>query len=408
MKINLKKNIFSTVIPIIVATSILSCSKFDYRNAVPKDCDMLVSANLSRLTSAESLFAYSIFGNADTTEFAGIDTKSNVFLFETSYGSLGLCAKVSDRDDLEQSFRKAVRHGKISNMMEWRGVSFCVIDNSWVAGFDDNTFVTLGPVTLDRISMARNSIAKMLKQGKDDGITVSPLYKKIESLPSSVSFAALMRALPERYGGIITLGVATDERLADVILAAKITNDKGLLTVDADLYSDNQDTQKEIDETKNAFRHIQGDFFYSMSGGDMMAVCMNMRGRDLLSTFANDKGLQTMLMALNTESDIKKTANTFDGDMAVVVGKGTNGRKTIDLYAKTANNNVFHGSTTKKTSGKTPSHDPIDEKILSFMKNARMALFINIQSDTNDETVAFTKLMPPFFGKVDKIAYRIK
>ena len=430
-----------------------SCSDNDYLNAIPKDSAALLSIDATQFSSSDNdNIAKSLLGINDIKE-SGLDLTERLFMFETADGSLGLCAKVNSESDLKKTFKAMSGKGKMSEVTERRGCNFSLIGKSWLAGFNDDALIVLGPITLTNLTETQNSIARMLKQGEDDGITVSPLYEKIDSMQSPMALVAEIKALPEKIVAPFIIGAPKDTDPSDVILAAEINKKGKFLYIDGTTFSLDKEIDKTLKASQKIYRPIKGKFLSSMSKSDMAGIFLNVDGNKFLPLLQNDKGLQALLNGINTAIDINKIIKSFNGDLAIVTPKLNDNTAAIRLSAETADskwlsdvdywkesvpkggvmsdwgtnayyykggstsyyfgvtaNHLYYsgGSAAEAEASIKPSKNAIDNGLISYIKGNKMVMVINLSLMNNDSFKVFSQLVSPLLGKVDTIIYRMK
>src|SRR3712207_9241831 len=79
------------------------------------------------------------------------------------------------------------RSNKISPLQEYRGVHFAVLNDSWMIGFNDQSFLVMGPTPASGQSILRQNMANYLKQDDEQGIGSSKLFTKLDSIDSPMA-----------------------------------------------------------------------------------------------------------------------------------------------------------------------------------------------------------------------------
>ena len=139
------------IIGLSLTLVLCSCSNEDYLNAIPRNSIALISIDVNRMESSSTLLS----------EFdgCGIDLDTKVFLFETTEGSFGLCARIEDADALSNWLKKKSEQGECEQVIERKGISFALYHRAWQMGFNDNTLLVLGPIIATQQSQSQLQIA---------------------------------------------------------------------------------------------------------------------------------------------------------------------------------------------------------------------------------------------------------
>lgn len=146
-------NIIFLVFSALFMMLLQACSGSDYLNAIPARSTALVSIDMQKMAEDDKLAGKasvlkSLLQVDDVSE-CGIDVKSKLYLFESADGNLGLCAKVSDADELEKWLDKLSRGNTCTKVTERKGFHFSLMKSSWLVGFSDNALLVMGPVVAD-------------------------------------------------------------------------------------------------------------------------------------------------------------------------------------------------------------------------------------------------------------------
>lgn len=84
-----------------------------------------------------------------------------------------------------------------SEVKERKGFHFAVLKDSWLVGFSGQALLVMGPVVADAQAQLQQQMVKYLKAEEEDGITVSPMYERLQTLSSPMAMVAQAQALPE-------------------------------------------------------------------------------------------------------------------------------------------------------------------------------------------------------------------
>lgn len=328
---------FLMIVPLIVVLS--SCSDDDYLNAIPENSTALVSIDVP------GLLEFSNAGNVqnvmsevlgiDATDDCGIDFTSRLYLFETIEGNIGLAAKLSDEDALGKCLDKSVKAGRCKPVSEYRGYSFSVINDSWVAGYSSNAIVVLGPALPSAQAELRQRIAKYLEQDEKHGIKTSPMFSRIDSIQGSVAFVCQAAALPDKFAGLFSLGAPKDADASQVLLAAELdTSVDDLFIIRGETFSLNKRIDSAIRDSKSIFRPIENDFVANVADSSALVSFMNVDGKEFIRLLHSSRTFQALLAGMNMAVDMDNIIRGINGDFVITVPDFIAGKPSLQIGAE--------------------------------------------------------------------------
>src|SRR3712207_2954850 len=141
----------------ICSILLLSCHDASYTNAIPSESIALVSIDAKSLNKDGDIALLEMFSGKDIRK-SGLDFSEKIYMFESQDGNLGLCAKIRSKSDVV-SFLEEDKSNKISPLQEYRGVHFAVLNDSWMIGFNDQSFLVMGPTPASGQSILRQNMA---------------------------------------------------------------------------------------------------------------------------------------------------------------------------------------------------------------------------------------------------------
>ena len=375
-----------------------SCSNDDYLNAIPRNSIALVSIDVNRMDTSATLLS----------EFdgCGIDLETKVFLFETTEGTFGLCARIDDVDKLSNWLKKKTEQGECEQVIERKGISFALYHHAWQIGFNDNTLLVLGPIIATQQSQSQLQIATFLKQDEKRGIRESRMYQRIDSIDAPVSMVVQTAALPEKFVAPFMLGAPADADASQVLIAAKLFVADSVLHVDGNTFSFNKRIENALRSSAQILHTLEGTYLESFNEDDQFCIMMNANGKQLLPLLHDNKGLKALMAGMNLTVNFDSILNTVDGDMVFRV----NNQKPSFL----ANNKTIVSSNNSLTS-KTPN-DTIKSRAVSetrktplvgeqLVKNKRLFMLIQLKSLGEEISTTAASFLEPLFGHISTIVY---
>jgi len=441
-----------------------SCSGSDYLNAIPRKSTALISVDMQQMASSAKLedkaaMLKSLL-HVDDVDKCGIDISEKVYLFESADGNLGLCAKVSDEDDVADWLASLAKQRIASEVKERKGFHFSVLKDSWLVGYSGKALLVMGPVVADAQAQLQQQMVKYLKADEEEGITASPMFERLQSVSSPMAMVAQAQALPEKFIAPFTLGAPKDTDPSQVVIAAEMEVKEGLLQIHGETFSFNKSIDDALQKAAKIYRPIKGDYVKSMPNDALAGIFMNVNGEQFLPMMQSNRSLQTLLMGINQAVDMDNIIRSVDGDMTIVMptlgdadmkmmmaaklahsrwlGDVDYWKSSCPAGAKIANwgkNSYFYadgktsfyfGVTDDKQffSGSDeltaeyavkPSNHPIDAKIQQLVVGQKMAMVVNLgkgaegdASGKGDAVSTVTNLLAPIFGNLNSVVYTLK
>ena len=440
-----------------------SCSGSDYLNAIPVKSTAVISIDMPKVAeqnhSDDQAAMLKSLLHVDDASKCGLDVSERIYLFESQDGNLGLCAKVNDEDDVADWLESLVKQHICTPVTERKGLHFSVLKGSWVIGFSDEAFLVMGPVVADAQAQLQQQMVKYLKADQDMGITSSPMYERLAQIDSPMAMVAQAQALPEKFVAPFTLGAPKDTDPSQVVIAADMGVENGMLLIHGDTFSFNKDVDAALQKAQQTYRPIKGQYVKSMPADALAGIFMNVKGDQFLPMMQSNRSLQTLLMGINQAVDMDNIIRSVDGDMAIVMPSLTDADMKMMMGAKLAHskwlgdvdywkqscppgakianwgkNSYFY------TDGKTsfyfgvtddlqffsgsdqllaqyavkPSNHPVDQKIQKQVIGQKLAMVVNLGNGAgsgntgSDALSTVTSLLSPVFGNLTSVVYTLK
>lgn len=436
-----------------------SCSSDDYIDAIPANSNAIIAVDTKALNEQTGMADNNIVKSilkVDDVKKCGIDFSNKLYLFETTDGNLGCCAKVDDESTLADWLETLNKKGLCSKTTGKRDFTFALLHGSWAVGFSGKAVIILGPVLPAQQADAIRTLARYLKQDDDDGIRSTPLYDKLESINSPVAIVAQVDALPEKLAAPFTIGAPKGTDASQLCIAASITaSSKGCMNICGEPFSFNGEIDKALKASNNKFRIIKGNYINNIPGNTLCSIFMNVNGSDFVNMMHNSSSLGVLLAGMNTAIDMDNILRCVDGEMAFGVDAlsdknismsmaaqlaKTDFLKDVDYWKKSCQAGssindcgkdkfVYNSSDTRFWFGVSASREfygsseeDIAENILKPTKRQfpadakksiqgqRFCMIINVQQiiEQNKDISVVTDLLKPLFGNVNYIVYSIK
>lgn len=437
-----------TVLAIPFILSMTACSGNDYLNAIPEESTLLISMNPAKLTGTGSPLILKSLLHVSKLNDSGLDLSANVFFFEDARANIGVCAKVSDDDKLEDLLKQAHL-----NIIERRGFKFAALPSNWVIGFSDKAALLMGPALPAAQSELMTQMAKYLGADEDDGVKSSPLFDKLDSIDAPMAMVSQVQALPEQLVMPFTIGAPRDTDPSDILVAASMQLKDNQLMMQGETYSLKKDIDKALKDARKIYRPIKGAYVKAMSQDDVLGMFLNVDGQRFHSLISQNRGISALLAGINSAIDMDNILKSFDGDMTIVSSALAKGDMHMMMAAKLSNakwlddvdywkqsvpeggyigdwgKNCFYykDSSTSYYFGVTPDlqymsggnpdearasikacANPISPKLQRQIVGQKLVMVINFTALQGTKAEAVTALLKPMFGHVNTIVYTMK
>lgn len=436
-----------------------SCSGDDYLNVIPAKSTALVSIDLPGVASQKGMSGkdgvLKEMLHADDLSKCGIDVTEKVYLFETQDGTLGLCAKVDDEDDVTAWLTQLEKERCCTAFTERKGYHFTVLNGSWLVGFSSKALLVMGPVVADAQAELQRQMTKMLGADEKLGVKESRLFGKLDSISSPVAMAAYAQALPEKFVAPFTIGAPKDADASQIVISAGMTMEDGVLHVTGSTSSFRPAIDKALQEAMNIYQPIAGDYLACMPSDATAGIFMHVYGPKFLPLLQRNSSMQTLLMGLNTAIDMDNIVRSIDGDLSIVLPSFGEGNWQMKMVAKLSlahwlmdvdywkkscpagtsitdcGKDAFH-----YTDGKTsfyfgvtedqqfysgndlegakaallPARRSLPVKIQQMIQGQKVAMVVNLSltGGGKDAMGAVSSLLSPLFGDVACVVYTMK
>lgn len=436
-----------------------SCSGSDYLHAIPAKSTALISIDLPKMAGGDAVedkaSVLKAMLHVDDVSDCGIDLESKLYLFESADGNLGLCAKVADDDKIGDWIDGLVKQRLATPVTERKGFHFSVLKNSWLIGYSDEALLVMGPVVADAQSELQRQMVKYLSADEDNSVVSSKLFEKLEGISTPMAMVSLAQALPEKFVAPFTLGAPKGGDASQIVIAAEMTVNRGLLHINGETLSFNDEINQALKTARDNYRPIKGCYLKSMPADAQAAIFMNVDGTKFLPMMQNNQGIQQLLMGVNAAIDMDNIIRSVDGDMAIVIPsfsdsalkmsmsaqlKQSKWLQDVDYWKKSCPQGGKIGDWGKNsyyyTDGKTsfyfgvsddmqffsgsdeltaeysikPSNHPISKDIQSLVEGQKLAMVVNLakSGSGNDAISAISSLLTPVFGNISSIVYTLK
>lgn len=374
----MKKTLYTVCMMIIVGLT--SCSKQDYTNSIPANSTALIAVNAADFVGEQSPFSSLLmpFVDNDKKELKGIDLTKDIYLFAAGDGQLGLCAPISNDNELHDFMKRLYNLGVITNHTEKDNKNFYTFNNQWVIGYNDNTMLIMGPVTgADAEMRLARRLEKLMDKDEAQSIKNTMLWQHLEEKNSHIRMVAQASTLPEQMAATITIGAPKGTDPADVLLEADMEYNDGTLMLTGNTCSYNPNIKQSMKKAQALYRPITIDWQKMMTDTTLIGVFMNVDGKRLIPQLQDNRTLGTMLMGTEAYDQIRNT----DGNLAILLSPNKETEENSSVFTAR-----IHNLPNEKND-----------------KGERLVVAVNMEALNG--TIAQT--ITPLLGKVKRIIYNL-
>lgn len=271
----------------------------------------------------------------------GLDLRDKLYLFESAEGKFGMCANVSNSDDLNGVFVNLKKHGKAKEGPVHLRASFYILEDKIVCGYDNDALIILGPVTPSAQEETIHYITKLLKQKEEDSMADMPLFQKLETLKSPISLVAQASALPQKFASFISIGVPEDAKPSECIIAAKVSIHDETILVDSEPFSFNEHVNSELQRNYSILRPVTNKYTSSLSNRAIMGFFANFEGNKLLPVLKKSSAIWSLFSDVNNILDVDAIINNIDGDVLLSAPSYIESGLELSLAGQLANDDFI-------------------------------------------------------------------
>lgn len=441
--------LWAMMLAIIMPLAFVSCSDDDYVNAIPDNVQLLMSLNTVKVSGVGNPLVLKSLLHVSKVSDTGLDLSERVFLFEDAQGNLGLCAKLDDSGKLA----KTLEHANVE-VRKKRGFQFAALPSNWVIGFSDKAALLMGPVVPSAQADMMTLMSRYLAANEDEGIKGSPVYDKLDSIDAPMALVCQVKALPQQFAALFTMGTPKNANPADVMLAAAMEVQNGRLLMRGGTFSFKKPVNNALVDACAVYRPIKGNYARSMSENDFIGLFLNVDGKSFHRLVTQNRGIAAMLAGINSAIDMDNILKSVDGDLAILVPNATDRQGfSLRMTAKLSSapwladvgywkqsvpkggyigdwgeNRFFYRSTdTSYYFGVTSdmqymsggseeealrsvkaSELPIPADLQKMIEGQKLVMIVNLNALTVSKAEVLPSLLKPVFGKLSSIVYILK
>lgn len=294
-----------------------SCSNGNYADSIPSRSSAIMYFDLSKMGQQGSMAVLKTIFPSGSLDDCGISMEDRIYAFLSRDNDFGLCAKVDDADKLRATIERESESGRWAKPQEQDGVTYSVIDKSWVVGFNDEALLMMGPIAIASQQEARRKIKKHLGSGGKSSITTTEMYERIAGMQSSMGIAYRYKDMPDMIADPMSIAIPSDSDLSKVYVASTIDVKDSCLLIASEAFSPDESTSKAIREIDKQFGTISKDYAERISRNSDIVLAANVKGASFLPQLKSSRPMQALLTGINTAIDMDNILRSVDGNMLV-------------------------------------------------------------------------------------------
>ena len=318
----------------MAGTLLASCSNSGYVSTIPSNCIALMSADM---TNADGIDGQHILKKAlgiDDAAHCGINFQNRLYAYETADGNIGFCASVDDADKLDALLQPLSGKNGNGTMKKRNGMRFILLKN-WLVGYTEQALHMVGPITAEKRSETEQFLSRVLQQDEDRSIVATSMFARLDSMQAPMCLIAQAQALPEKLVAPFTLGAPKDADASQIMIAARMYFQKGMLHIEGSTFSENNRISHGIQQSLSIFRPITGSLVKTFDTTCQAGLFMNVSGTAFLPVLQQNRSIQGVLAGINTAIDMNKILQSIDGDFILTYTSDT--QCPVMLTAKLGN-----------------------------------------------------------------------
>ncbi len=343
----------SSLIVLLVALLLTSCSNDDYRNVIPSDASFVVSVNLGSLAEKSDiehskymhLFQASLSTIVpndelddvreliDRPEKIGLDLTAPVYFFGKAGNQIALVAKVADHDDVEDFVEMLHDLDVASRPKEKNGVTECTLIDEVLCLYTDRAFLLYIDQTSKSKEAARKLATQLLNQGADDSFANTENFDRMEEASADISYYVSADILSKSTSQLST---RRDFWLNDLFVLGSLTFDSGRALMVNNILPLNEADKEQMDEyVLKHLRPIEGRYLKMQNGPSPVWGCLGVEGQWLLDECLKDnKDIKGTLFMLERCVDIEQMLRSVDGDITFTIGNFGSSKPSFSAMAR--------------------------------------------------------------------------
>lgn len=320
---------------------LVSCSKNEYVNVIPKDATVVLSANVKTMAEeaglAESQFidqfkailrgvvdsktAAQLQEYIDNPERMGIDFREPVYYF-TAGNTSALTMAVYDRGDLEKMLSMLKDQGLCSNITDGDGFKSVILMDEACVAFDKSTILVLYLDKGQSRSYARQTCKQLFGLEKSQSFLSTVAYSDMEQAGQELMLYADMAAMPSDILQNVKSLLPEGVRYPEISILSAMRFEKGKAVLSVNMRGKTKEVQKKLEKGNGKLKKIDGEFIESPMDNFALWACAGVEKGALLDILRQNSKYKEYLLLLERAIDIEQIVREVDGDVSLTIPQG--------------------------------------------------------------------------------------
>lgn len=279
--------------------------------AIPADASAVAQIDMKELKRTAGLDLGSFLGRQGLSDpsLAGINIAEPAYGFISGQGHFGLLLSVESKGRIKKAF-----HTQGIEVENQRGILWASL-RGWVAAFDSDQMLVMGPVSDAEVGALRSQMALLMKQKE----TATRMLDELKSQPGTLKLLSRMDVMPKSFTQALRKWLPAGIDLGRVMVSVSLQARKSSFILDAELLSEDPKVLQAFEQADSLWRPIQGDLIGRGPSSSVLWATAGMRGDRLLNLLRQNPTLRTRLIALNMCVDADMMLRSIDGDVSLAV-----------------------------------------------------------------------------------------
>lgn len=324
-------------LPLLLLLVLVSCSKNEYVNLIPKDASFVLSVDVKSIAEKSDFtnsplypqFLDLVKGSAgssaavaqqyiDDPAKMGIDFREPVYLYQSA-DMYCMVMAVYDKGDLEDFLETLRKEGVCGEIEESDGLSIAKSQLGCYFAFNKKAFLITAPSGSSTKEYCKQFCKRLFDQKEEESFHQSEAYSEFEDLKGELAFYADLASLPQDMTDEMKAWLPENVRHTDVQLFSSFVAENGKAVWSTALQGKTKNVQDLIEEGNKYFQHIEGDFLESPMQNFSLWACMGVEKGALLSMLKESDTGRQMLMMVNQAIGVEQILRQVEGDVSVVL-----------------------------------------------------------------------------------------
>lgn len=330
------KNLRLSILPaVLLALCLVSCSKKDYVNVIPKDASFVMSADLKTIAEKADLenssympivseFMSELVGSNEQVQSymkdpkkTGIDFRQPLYVFMAG-DVLGVTMAVYDKGDVEKTLAAGKSSGLYGGMTETDGISMATLDRRGIVAFNKSTLLILANTSANSADALKPLCKQLFGLDKDLRFAESDAYNKMNDLEGELQFYSDIAMLPGNIINDLKPLMPEGVRYSDVEAYSSVSFLNGKVVWKGSMGGKTKDAAKLIKKGNKKLKKIDGEYIDSPMQDFLVWACFGVEKGGLLDMAKQTADGKQMLLMLERAIDIEQMMKQVEGDVSFV------------------------------------------------------------------------------------------